>query len=95
MLLDYSHWFCLVTPWSLLIDRDYELSFQAIIAPFDVEPFKLHISQCSRTIMDPMFPKELSVNDGVPKSKCMGKYSNIQTLNSLGPPANIFKADVS
>ena len=72
-----------------------ELSYQAIISPFDEIPFKMHISPfISRdntgsntrcTIIDLSWPKGASVNDGVLKDSYLGTdfqmhYPSVDTI---------------
>ena len=61
-------------------------------------------SDCCRTIFDLSFPKGYSVNNGVLKDSYLGKEFQmhyptvdtiVNTLNNLGPGANIFKVDIS
>ena len=61
-------------------------------------------SNSRRTIMDLSFPKGFSINDGLLKDTYLGINfqmhhpsidSIIQTLNELGPSAEIFKVDIS
>ena len=61
-------------------------------------------SDCRRTIFDLSFPKGYSLNDGVLKDSYLGtKFQMhyptvdtiVNTLNNLGPGANIFKVDIS
>ena len=80
----------------------------------DHKPFDIHISpfmtreksdsNSRRTIMDLIFPKGLSVNDGVLNNTYLGMHfqkhypsvdSIIRTLNEIGPSAHIFKVDIS
>ena len=91
-----------------------EVDFQAMLGPLDHKPFDNHISpfmtreksdsNSRRTIMDLIFPKGLSVNDGVLNNTYLGTEfqmhypsvdSIVQTLNEIGPSAHIFKVDIS
>ena len=59
-----------------------EVHYQAMLGPFDMKPFDIHISSfmtraksdpdSRRTIMDLSFPKGLSINDGVLKDTYLG-----------------------
>ena len=74
-----------------------EMSHDAMLGPFDVPPFKLHVSpfmtrekvgsKTRRTIIDLSWPKGLSVNDGVSNSVYLDthfelKYSTIDLMVS-------------
>ena len=77
--------------------------------PFDIHISPLmtrdkSISDCRHTIFDLSFPKGYSVNDGVLTDSYLGtKFQMhyptvdtiVNTLNNLGPEANIFKVDIS
>ena len=72
-----------------------ELSYKAIIGPFDNQPFKMHVSpfmtrekagsDTRRTIIDMSWPKGASVNDGVLKDSYLGTtfqmhYPSVDTI---------------
>ena len=91
-----------------------ELSFEAMIGPFDDPTFPLHISPLMtrdkagsdkrRTIVDLIWPKGLSVNNGVSNCSYLGTQfeltyltidSIVSTLKRPGPATKIFKIDIS